>query len=253
MKKITTILMSVAMFTAMSCSEGNDLPLNVENDNAVQAKNAAYDYTIQVVSPTKQLTIAGQFDTSAYMDFTETMGDSISHFQWKYSDENGSMLVQDGSNSARYIYGNFDSSFYSVRFTNITFSHSHLEFDLVIAGVPVAHVTASTSNASDMPTNMEELFAADNNPNNRLIKKLRTLIPPIDISLGSDNTITINNGNGNGNTTYNGPGQPCTVSETVAALCINAGTQSAMLCVMAGGKPFTQHTPCHQECRFDCK
>ena len=257
MKKITTIVMTVSMLTAMSCSEGSSLTTNTERGNVHLTKEESNDYTIQVVSPTKQITFAGQFDTSTYFDYTEVAGDSTIQFEWKYSDGNESRLVQDGTNSVRYIYGNVDTSYYSVRFTNLVFRNARLDLDLVIAGATVAHITALAADADNMPTSMDEMFVADDNPRGRLTKMLRNLIPPIDFSLGSNNTITINNGNGNvngnGNNNYNGPGQPCTVSDAVVTACINAGISSARLCYLAGGKPSSFHGPCHDGCRFECK
>ena len=76
--------------------------------------------------------------------------------------------------------------------------HGCITFDLVIAGRAVAEVNAYALDGEEMPENVGGLLTEDGQ-GKKLLKKIVSLIPPIDISLGSNNTITVNNGNGNVN------------------------------------------------------
>ena len=91
-------------------------------------------------------------------------------------------------------------------------------FNLTIAGIEVAHINVYALDGEEIPENLGGLIN-ENGLRGKLLKKIASLIPPIDFSLGSNNAITINNGNGNvngsGNTTGGGS-SPCNVSDNEA-------------------------------------
>ena len=248
-------MVALLLMPAMvSCSRSLVGSAISDADVVARSKSMGDDYAINVVSPRKQIVVGGKYDTVTPMRFTEVMQDSVSEYSMIYIDDNPAWLEAEGSNTLRYIYGNFDTSFYSVKFENVALQHGCITFDLVIAGRAVAEVNAYALDGEGMPENVGGLLTEDG-PGKKLLKKIVSLIPPIDISLGSNNTITVNNGNGNVNGNGNSTGggnSPCHVSDAVAQACINAGIETAKICKQINSRPYVHHGECHNGCTYYC-
>ena len=250
-----TIVTLLAFLTMTSCSQKLVVPAFGEADVLARSKSLGDEYAISVVSPQMQIVVGGKYDTVTPMLFTEVVQDSLSEYSMIYIDDTPVRFVPEGGNALRCVYASFDTSFYSVKFENVELQQDRISFVLVIAGREVGRVIAYALDGEAVPESVDGLLAVDGS-GNKLLRKIASLVPPIDFSLGGNHTITANSGNGAANGSggiSSGGNYPCVTPQSVSLLCTNASLMQAEMYKHSPYWTYIHHGECHNGCTYAAK